>query len=88
MTSSGMPVPLFVLCADHAPTLANALPRRMWSANGNGSWESKALGRSGVLDDSFNIDRQRVLDICDLLIAKRLNHVPWIMINGIRAELG
>jgi anaerobic magnesium-protoporphyrin IX monomethyl ester cyclase len=41
----------------------------------------------GVLDDSFNIDRQRVLDICDLIIAEGLNHVPWIMINGIRANL-
>jgi anaerobic magnesium-protoporphyrin IX monomethyl ester cyclase len=41
----------------------------------------------GVLDDSFNIDRKRVLAICDLLIAQDLQHVPWIMINGIRANL-
>jgi radical SAM superfamily enzyme YgiQ (UPF0313 family) len=41
----------------------------------------------GVLDDSFNIDRKRVLALCDLLVADRLNHVPWIMINGIRANL-
>jgi radical SAM superfamily enzyme YgiQ (UPF0313 family) len=41
----------------------------------------------GVLDDSFNIDRKRVLAICDLLMAEGLNHVPWIMINGIRANL-
>lgn len=41
----------------------------------------------GVLDDSFNIDRRRVHEICDLLIAEKLNHVPWIMINGIRANL-
>ena len=41
----------------------------------------------GVLDDSFNINRQRVLDICDLLIKEELTHVPWIMINGIRANL-
>ncbi len=41
----------------------------------------------GVLDDSFNINRQRVLDICDLLIERKLHHVPWIMINGIRANL-
>lgn len=41
----------------------------------------------GVLDDSFNIDRKRVLALCDALIAAKLNHVPWIMINGIRANL-
>lgn len=41
----------------------------------------------GVLDDSFNIDRQRVLEICQRLVAEDLNHVPWIMINGIRANL-
>jgi len=41
----------------------------------------------GVLDDSFNIQRRRVHEICDLLIAEGLNHVPWIMINGIRANL-
>ena len=54
-------------------------------------WEwlvkEQGAGEIGVLDDSFNIDRQRVLDICDLLIEKKLNHVPWIMINGIRANL-
>jgi radical SAM superfamily enzyme YgiQ (UPF0313 family) len=41
----------------------------------------------GVLDDSFNIDRQRVLDLCQRLVVEGLNHVPWIMINGIRANL-
>jgi radical SAM superfamily enzyme YgiQ (UPF0313 family) len=41
----------------------------------------------GVLDDSFNIDRQRVLDICHRLVEDGLNQVPWIMINGIRANL-
>ncbi len=52
-------------------------------------WLVKDLGAAeiGVLDDSFNIDRQRALDICDLIIAEGLNHVPWIMINGIRANL-
>ena len=49
--------------------------------------EEQGAGEIGVLDDSFNINRQRVLDICDLLIEKRLTHVPWIMINGIRANL-
>lgn len=41
----------------------------------------------GVLDDAFNVQRKRVHAICDLLIAEGLNHVPWIMINGIRANL-
>jgi radical SAM superfamily enzyme YgiQ (UPF0313 family) len=40
-----------------------------------------------VLDDSFNIDRQRVLDICQQVVGEGLEHVPWIMINGIRANL-
>jgi anaerobic magnesium-protoporphyrin IX monomethyl ester cyclase len=52
-------------------------------------WLVEELGAAeiGVLDDSFNIDRQRALEICDLIIAQGLNHVPWIMINGIRANL-
>ena len=52
-------------------------------------WLVKDLGAKeiGVLDDSFNINRTRVLAICDLLISEGLNHVPWIMINGIRANL-
>ena len=41
----------------------------------------------GVLDDSFNIDRKRVHALCDLLVSGGLQHVPWIMINGIRANL-
>lgn len=49
--------------------------------------EENGAAEIGVLDDSFNIDRQRVHDICDLLIEQNLNHVPWIMINGIRANL-
>jgi anaerobic magnesium-protoporphyrin IX monomethyl ester cyclase len=52
-------------------------------------WLVEELGAAeiGVLDDSFNIDRQRALAICDLIIGQGLNHVPWIMINGIRANL-
>jgi len=52
-------------------------------------WLVEDLGAKeiGVLDDSFNIDRKRVLAICDLLISEGLSHVPWIMINGIRANL-
>ena len=42
----------------------------------------------GVLDDSANIRKQRGCTSCaDLLIDNKLNHVPWIFVNGIRANL-
>jgi radical SAM superfamily enzyme YgiQ (UPF0313 family) len=41
----------------------------------------------GVLDDSANIKVERLMQLSDLLIAHRLNHVPWIFVNGIRANL-
>ena len=41
----------------------------------------------GVLDDSANIRKPRLHEICDLLIANDLQHVPWIFVNGIRANL-
>ena len=41
----------------------------------------------GVLDDSANIRVDRLQKLADLLIANRLNHVPWIFVNGIRANL-
>jgi anaerobic magnesium-protoporphyrin IX monomethyl ester cyclase len=41
----------------------------------------------GILDDSANINRKRLHDLADLLIKEKLNHVPWILINGIRANL-
>ncbi len=52
-------------------------------------WLVRDVGAAeiGVLDDSFNIDRERVLDICERLVDEGLNSVPWIMINGIRANL-
>jgi len=52
-------------------------------------WLVRELGAAeiGVLDDSFNIDRKRVLEICQRLIDEKLNQVPWIMINGIRANI-
>lgn len=59
----------------------NVVAEWRWLVNDLGAKEI------GVLDDSFNIDRKRVLAICDLLISKGLTHVPWIMINGIRANL-
>jgi anaerobic magnesium-protoporphyrin IX monomethyl ester cyclase len=49
--------------------------------------EEQGVSEIGVLDDSFNINRPRVLDLCQQLIDQKLDHVPWIMINGIRANL-
>ena len=41
----------------------------------------------GVLDDSANIRMNRLLELSDLLVADKLHHVPWIFVNGIRANL-
>ncbi len=41
----------------------------------------------GVLDDSANIRKNRLYQLADMLIAEQLNHVPWIFVNGIRANL-
>src|SRR5512139_3279980 len=41
----------------------------------------------GVLDDSANSRKQRLVQLADGLIAEKLNHVPWIFVNGIRANL-
>ncbi len=41
----------------------------------------------GILDDSANIDRNRLRAMCQKLIDDKLNTVPWILINGIRANL-
>ncbi len=41
----------------------------------------------GVLDDSANIRVKRLERLAHLLIENRLNHVPWIFVNGIRANL-
>jgi len=49
--------------------------------------QEQGAAEIGVLDDSFNIDRQRVLEICARLVEEGLNEVPWIMINGIRANI-
>ena len=81
-------------CPYRCSYCSQILPRR-WRARSPENvlaewrWLVKDLGAKeiGVLDDSFNIDRERVLAICDLIIAEGLNHVPWIMINGIRANL-
>jgi len=41
----------------------------------------------GVLDDSANIQVNRLEKMADLLIEHKVNHVPWIFVNGIRANL-
>lgn len=41
----------------------------------------------GVLDDSANIRVRRLEELANLLIENNLNHVPWIFVNGIRANL-
>ncbi len=41
----------------------------------------------GVLDDSANIRVDRLVRLADMLISNQLNHVPWIFVNGIRANL-
>jgi radical SAM superfamily enzyme YgiQ (UPF0313 family) len=41
----------------------------------------------GVLDDSANIQVDRLEKMADLFIEHGVNHVPWIFVNGIRANL-
>jgi len=41
----------------------------------------------GILDDSANIRVKRLEELGRLLIENELNHVPWIFVNGIRANL-
>jgi len=41
----------------------------------------------GVLDDSANIRVKRLEELAAMLIENKLNHVPWIFVNGIRANL-
>jgi anaerobic magnesium-protoporphyrin IX monomethyl ester cyclase len=41
----------------------------------------------GILDDSANIRVKRLEEMAHLLIENKLNHVPWIFVNGIRANL-
>ena len=41
----------------------------------------------GVLDDSANIRVDRLVKLADMVIANQLNHVPWIFVNGISANL-
>jgi anaerobic magnesium-protoporphyrin IX monomethyl ester cyclase len=41
----------------------------------------------GVLDDSANIRVDRLHELADELIHRKINHVPWIFVNGIRGNL-
>jgi len=76
-------------------TYCSQIGPRRWRARSTASviaewrWlvQEKGAVEIGVLDDSFNINRQRVLEICQALVDEGLHHVPWIMINGIRANL-
>lgn len=40
----------------------------------------------GVQDDIFNLNKKRALEICHLLVKEKLNKIPWITNNGIRAD--
>jgi anaerobic magnesium-protoporphyrin IX monomethyl ester cyclase len=40
----------------------------------------------GITDDVWNMKPERAKEICRLLIAQGLNHVPWVTIHGMRAD--
>ena len=86
LTSRGCPYRC-TYCSQIGPRRWRA--RSMASVVAEWRWLVKERGavEIGVLDDSFNINRQRVLEICQALLDEGLHHVPWIMINGIRANL-
>lgn len=39
-----------------------------------------------ILDDVFTLRADRAIAICDLLVEKGLNHIPWSTVNGIRVD--
>lgn len=41
----------------------------------------------GVLDDSANIQVDRLEKMAEMFVENNVNHVPWIFVNGIRANL-
>ena len=53
-------------------------------------WEYlvKEMGATeiGITDDVWNLKLSRAKEICRLIIAKDLNHVPWVTIHGMRAD--
>jgi anaerobic magnesium-protoporphyrin IX monomethyl ester cyclase len=86
LTSRGCPYRCSY-CSQIGPRLWRA--RSVDSVVAEWRWlvQEQGAAEIGVLDDSFNINRKRVLDICQRLVDEGLDHVPWIMINGIRANL-
>jgi radical SAM superfamily enzyme YgiQ (UPF0313 family) len=40
----------------------------------------------GITDDVWNLRLDRAKEICRLLIAENLTHVPWITVHGMRAD--
>ena len=40
----------------------------------------------GVTDDVWNLDIKRAKELCRLLIAEELTHVPWVTVHGMRAD--
>lgn len=64
-----------------ARSAASVLREWKWLAEEHGAAEI------GVLDDSFNIDRDRALEVCRRLVEEGLDRLPWILINGIRANI-
>lgn len=40
----------------------------------------------GITDDVWNLKLDRAKEICRLLIAEGLSHVPWITVHGMRAD--
>jgi anaerobic magnesium-protoporphyrin IX monomethyl ester cyclase len=40
----------------------------------------------GITDDVWNLKLDRAKEICRLLIAEGLNHVPWVTVHGMRAD--
>jgi anaerobic magnesium-protoporphyrin IX monomethyl ester cyclase len=86
LTSRGCPYRCSY-CSQIGPRLWRA--RSVESVIAEWRWLVKEQGavEIGVLDDSFNINRERVLDLSRRLAEEGLDDVPWIMINGIRANL-
>ena len=40
----------------------------------------------GITDDVWNLDLKRAKELCRLLIAEGLTHVPWVTVHGMRAD--
>ena len=82
-----MSLPLYLLLAKHhADQMARPLSRKRAGRVAASCPDLDAV-EIGVLDDSANIRKPRLHEICDLLLANDLQHVPWIFVNGIRANL-